>query len=320
MSKSIYVNYELLGEYNYYSGVDPVVQLDRFDWMRRERGIDLSLIDEENALEEYISDNKERLEYINKRKEMLHIWSNGASELKKAALRKEYRALLEEEKEILYPVAEMEREIDSSFSENADEEVFLNPDVGRQMTDFFKLNVDRMSLEELNICVDGLLFMFEDKTIYYGTWVELTLVCYSRAIKLTNPQCYMRNGIRYIKKYDAGYDAEYKKFLKMYASLNSAKRDREAAPTFYEMRERGYLTENEIVAAIDASRRGTSYEIKFSVEDELEYNEFTNVLDALEIENWDKEGAAELMGVSVEKVGEKLEEAVSAYRDCSNVA
>jgi hypothetical protein len=252
-NNTIFVNYSLLNEYNDYNDIDPVSQTARYDWLINERGVDLSLLDKENALEEYLSVWQTRLNEIAARKELLCIWSNGASKEKKEAMRREYRELLAEERSIMLPVVDLESEIDKSFPELGvySESYLPEKTLDKNLEDFFRLNVDTLSLEELNKSIDYLQFQYEDSKIYYDTWVELTLVCYSRAIKLTNPMSYCRQGVTYIKKYDAGFEPEYQKFLKMYRNLDNLKKEREAYPSFQELRDKGYLTEDDIISRID---------------------------------------------------------------------
>ena len=291
---------------------------DRFDWMENERGIDLSLIDKENSIQEYLEERKERLDWIASRKQMLHIWSNGASEEKKMAMRREYKALLIEEMEILSPVKEMEKEIDSSFStfqDNPGEYLDSNTN-DKQLFDFFKLYVDTMSSEELNNSVDYLQLEFESGAIYYNTWVELSLVSLSRARKLITPKSHCKQGIAYLQDPETGIEEEYQKFLSMYQHIVDRNREREAALPFYETYERQYLTESEIISYIDGM-----VELDWDDMNPIPFimNEHTKVLDALIGTNGNKSAAGRLLGVSPRTIGRRLIKAAEAAREAKIV-
>lgn len=320
--RSLFVNYDLSNDSSELSMCDLSAEQERFDWIREERGLDLRVIDKENSIQGYLEGIEDRMNWIARRKEILYIWSNGASDNKLSVLRKEYAALLFEEKCLNSPVIEMESEIDFEFSEfqGGDSFDYLPKNtVDSNLYDFYQLYVDGLDSEDLNKSIDYLQLMFEEKKIYYKTWVELSLVCYARAKDLVTPQSYEFKGVVCLKTYNAGYEEEYQKFLKMYQKIIDFKREKEAACSYYDLRSKSYMSEDEIIAALDGREKdswnGSWCDSDISCPVDIpKCNEHTMVLDALVSTGGNKSEAGKLLGVSRTTVRRRLVKAVEAAK------
>jgi hypothetical protein len=219
---------ELSELYNEAIPVDTSLINDRFSWLY-DRKLDLNLLDREHKIELFREFLEETTKINDWEKTLADITRRGkkTTDAKvKQNLRESYKYFRDTIKELLAPVAEMEKEIDFQYKEEEEvvEDHILTD--GEELLNYIEYHIDVMSHVELQDYLEWLQIYYEGKEIGFYHLVRSSVAILYRLRGLDSYDCIKisATGKRYFSKEKTGYLEEFNRMMELWQKFEMSTR------------------------------------------------------------------------------------------------